>query len=105
MLRSAIGIGALVGLFVLSLTGLLRAAEVAVPTAEAPAAVAPPPQDCGPCGCLQVTYVYHAELQSTYGLGFDPRNYDTTEPHFYLGPVRPYPHYFVDGVPVSGGSC
>jgi hypothetical protein len=104
MLRSAFGVATMTGLFVLSLTGWLRAAELGVPTAEAPAAVEPA-QNCGPCGCLQVTYVYHAQIQSTYGLGFDPRNYDTTEPHFYLGPVKPYPHYFVDGVPVSGGSC
>jgi hypothetical protein len=30
-------------------------------------------------------------LESTYGTGFDPRNYDTTEPHHYLGPVRAWP--------------
>ena len=40
---------------------------------------------CGPCGCLHATYIYHRELRTTYGIGFDPRNYDTTEPHYYLG--------------------
>jgi hypothetical protein len=34
----------------------------------------------GPCGCLHVTYVFHRELRSTYGVGFDPRNFDQTEP-------------------------
>ncbi|HTV28343.1 MAG TPA: hypothetical protein VMF32_11225 [Xanthobacteraceae bacterium] len=54
---------------------------------------------CGPCGCLGVTYVYHRVLETTYGLGFDPRNYDTTEPHFYFGPMRAWPRYLVDGRP------
>jgi len=35
---------------------------------------------CGPCGCLHVSYVYHRELRSTYGLSFDPRDFDQTEP-------------------------
>lgn len=56
---------------------------------------------CGPCGCLGVAYVYHRELRSTYGLGFDPRNYDTTQPHYYFGPIRAYRRYFVEGAPVS----
>ena len=41
----------------------------------------------GPCGCLHVSYVYHRELRTTYGTGFDPRNFDRTEPHYYFGPV------------------
>jgi hypothetical protein len=55
---------------------------------------------CGPCGCLHRTFVYHRELRTTYGIGFDPRNYDMTEPHYYYGPVRAYPRYWVsaDGV-------
>jgi len=52
---------------------------------------------CGPCGCLHVSYDYHREVESTYGLNFDPRNYDQTEPHFYLGRVRAYPQYWIDG--------
>jgi hypothetical protein len=104
MLRSAFGIATLAGLFVLAPSGLLPAAEMAVPE-EAPVAMGPPSQDCGPCGCLQVTYVYHRDLRSTYGLGFDPRSYDQTEPHYFLGPIRPYPQYFVDGIPVGGRSC
>jgi hypothetical protein len=51
---------------------------------------------CGPCGCLHVSYEYHRELRSTYGLGFDPRNYDQTEPHYFWGPVRAYPRYWCD---------
>ena len=35
--------------------------------------------------------------ESTYGLDFDPRNFDQTEPYFYLGRVRTYPQYWVDG--------
>jgi hypothetical protein len=87
----------------LAIAGLspLQAAELLVPGYEARAVNQ---ADCGPCGCLQVTYVYHPELRSTYGLGFDPRNYDQTRPHYYLGRVRPYPRYFVYGVPV-GSSC
>lgn len=48
---------------------------------------------CGPCGCTSVIYVYHRELKSTYGLSFDPRSYDQTEPSYYLGPPRAYPRY------------
>jgi len=54
---------------------------------------------CGPCGCLHVGYVYHRELQSTYGTGIDPRNYDETQPHFYLGRMRAYPRYWVSADP------
>jgi len=49
---------------------------------------------CGCCGCLGVVYDYHRELRSTYGSHFDPRNYDQTEPHYYLGRVRAYPQYW-----------
>jgi hypothetical protein len=36
---------------------------------------------------------YYPELRSTYGVGFDPRNYDTTEPRYYFGRMRAYPQY------------
>jgi hypothetical protein len=52
---------------------------------------------CGPCGCLHVTYNYHRELLATYGIGFDPRNYDTTEPHYFHAAMRAYPRYWVAG--------
>ena len=52
------------------------------------------PRCCGRCGCLQVSHVRHRELRSTYGTAFDPRNFDTTEPHYYFGPVRTYPRYW-----------
>ena len=55
---AAVGI---VGAMVLASPSPLRAAELL-----APARVAQAPQ-CGPCGCLTVTYVYHRELLSTYG--------------------------------------
>ena len=36
------------------------------------------------------------QLETTYGVGFDPRNFDTTEPHYYYGPVRAWPHYWCE---------
>jgi hypothetical protein len=51
---------------------------------------------CGPCGCLRVGYVYHRDLRTTYGTGFDPRNFDETQPYFYPGRVRAYPRYWVE---------
>ena len=74
----------------------LGAADLQVPT-RAAHAYNRVRADCGPCGCLRVALVRHRELQSTYGLSFDPRNYDTTEPHFYFGRMRAYPRCFVDG--------
>ena len=55
------------------------------------------PAGCGPCGCLRVAYDHHRELRTTYGTGFDPRNYDFTEPHYYFGAMRSYPRYYVEG--------
>jgi hypothetical protein len=49
---------------------------------------------CGTCGCQRVFYVRHRALESTYGVGYDPRNDDQTEPHYYFGRVRYYPRYF-----------
>jgi hypothetical protein len=49
----------------------------------------------GPCGCLYVSYVFHRELRSTYGLSFDPRNFDQTEPYYHFGALRAYPRYWV----------
>jgi hypothetical protein len=56
---------------------------------------------CGPCGCLHVSYAYHRELRSTYGLSFDPRNFDQTEPYYHLGATRAYPRYWVVADPVQ----
>lgn len=47
-----------------------------------------------PCGCLHARFEYHRELLSTYGTGFDPRNFDTTQPYFYFGRVRAYPQFW-----------
>jgi hypothetical protein len=77
------------------------AADLSVPPTVAPAGAQ---SYCGPCGCQGVAYVYHRSLESTYGLNFDPRNYDQTVPHYYFGRMRSYPRYFVDGVPAPG-SC
>lgn len=55
--------------------------------------------ECGPCGCLRVDFDYHRELRSTYGTGFDPRNYDETQPHYYFGPIRAYPRYSLEDCP------
>lgn len=60
------------------------------------------PIDCGRCGCLHMTYVYHRVLEATYGAGFDPRSFDQTEPYYYWGGVRPFPRFWVDaGGPVT----
>jgi len=93
MLRSIVALGTIVGAFVaVTPTSPVTAAELQPPQAARPAY-------CGPCGCLQVTYVYHRQVLSTYGTGFDPRNYDMTQPHYYLSrSVHAYPRYFVDGV-------
>jgi hypothetical protein len=55
----------------------------------------------GPCGCLHASYVFHRELRSTYGLSFDPRNFDQTEPYYHFGRLRAYPRYWVDAEPVQ----
>ena len=77
MSRAMLALGGIVGAIVLASPCSLGAAELLAP---AQAAQAYP--NCGPCGCMSVTYVHHRDMQSTYGLGFDPRNYDTTEPTF-----------------------
>ena len=55
----------------------------------------------GPCGCLHVSYVFHRKLRYTYGLSFDPRNFDQTEPYYRFGPLRAYPRYWVSAAPVQ----
>jgi hypothetical protein len=67
-----------------------RAADLRVPAPVAQEA------ECGPCGCVHVSYDYHRELRSTYGVAFDPRNFDTTQPYYYFGPVRAYPRFWCD---------
>ena len=86
--------------------GMVTAACVPVATLTAYAADLPSPPwaahaRCGPCGSLHVGYVYHRELRSTYGVGFDPRNFDQTQAYYYFGPVRAYPRYWVDADPVQ----
>lgn len=56
---------------------------------------------CPPCGCLHASYVHHRELRSTYGVAFDPRSYDQTEPRYFYGAVRAYPRYWVAGDPLQ----
>jgi hypothetical protein len=73
--------------------------EAAPLSASAADLLRPRDLGCGPCGCLHASYVYHRELQSTYGIGFDPRSFDATEPYYYLGRVRAYPRYWVDADP------
>jgi hypothetical protein len=51
---------------------------------------------CWDCCCLRVRYVRHRQVESTYGTGFDPRNYDQTQPRFYLGHSRTYARYWVE---------
>jgi hypothetical protein len=89
---------------VLAIPASLRAAELPVPQAAAAQIRNPVSVYCGTCGCLQVAYEYHRELDSTYGLAFDPRNDDQTQPYYHPGRMRAYPRFFVDGVAVPG-SC
>ena len=96
MPRSMLVLATLAGAFLYLSSGPIRAADLPL------AAGVERGPDCGPCGCLSVEYVHHRELLSTYGTGFDPRNYDETEPHYYFGPVRSYPRYFVNGLPAPG---
>ena len=81
---------------------VLRAAELevapAIGHAQTRAAVG---CDCG-CGDLRVARVYHRESLATYGLGFDPRNDDPTQPHYYFGRLRAYPRYYVSGRSIDG---
>ena len=103
MTRSWLAVGGIVGTIMLTFPSLLSATEISVRSHTHYAGNGAPVY-CGPCGCLRVAYTYHPELRSTYGLDFDPRKYDTTEPHFYFGPVRAYREYYVDGFPAPG-SC
>jgi hypothetical protein len=93
------------------LAGVVAAAAVpAAPVAAVTAELVPPAAPhmhyrhaapcCGPCGCLHTGYVYHRQLRTTYGLSFDPRNFDQTEPYYHFGPLRAYPRYWVDADPV-----
>jgi hypothetical protein len=93
------------------LMGMVAAAGVsAVPVSASAAELLPPAVAhvrhhygalcCGPCGCLHVSYVYHRELRSTYGLSFDPRNFDQTQPYYQFGQIRAYPRYWVEADPV-----
>lgn len=99
--KSLFAVGGLVGI-TLTLSSTLGATELPTPSINYAGSGAP--VYCGRCGCLGVAYTYHPQLRSTYGLSFDPRNYDTTQPHYYLGRMRAYPRYYIDGLP-SHGTC
>lgn len=86
-----LAIGAVASI-VLAAPRVAVAADLQLPTKVRAAEAA----SCGPCGCLHVTYESHRQLESTYGLSFDPRNFDQTEPYFYMGAVRAYPRYWCD---------
>jgi len=100
MMRATLVLGWVAVVLLASPAPRVRAAEL-LPRHVAHAQVRGPAH-CGPCGCLHVTYVHHRAIGSTYGLSFDPRNYDQTEPHFYLTRVRAYPRYSVDGYSAPG---
>lgn len=92
-IMSALIVGVVTAAGVLAVPKLATAAELQLPP---PVAHVRQAAECGSCGCLRVSYDYHRELRTTYGTGFDPRNFDTTEPHYYFGPVRAYPQYWVE---------
>ena len=103
MRKLLLALGGAVGTITLTLSSSLSATELPAPSNANYAGIGALVY-CGPCGCLRVAYAYHPELRSTYGLSFDPRNYDTTEPRYYLGRVRAYPQYYIDGL-AAHGSC
>jgi hypothetical protein len=96
MSRAILALAKAAGLIALSLSSV-DAAELVPPVSTSQVQT-----DCDRCGCLSAAYDYHRELLSSYGLSFDPRSYDTTEPHFYFGRVRAYPRYFVEGAGSDG---
>jgi hypothetical protein len=100
MSRAMVMLGAgITSLFVALSRSTVNAADLDIPPRVGAINVAP---QCGPCGCLRVTYVYHRSLEATYGAGFDPRSYDETRPHYNFGRVRAYPRYFIEGGPGPG---
>jgi hypothetical protein len=92
--RFALLIGILAAAGTMVGTGFARAADLQVAPTRYAATLW-----CGCCGCLQVSHMHHRELRTTYGTGFDPRNYDSQEPHYYFGPMRSYPRYWVTAAP------
>jgi hypothetical protein len=100
MSRAMVMLGAgITSLFVAFPWSTPKAADLNIPPRLAATHV---PPLCGPCGCPRVTYVYHRPLEATYGAGFDPRNYNEAEFHYYFGRVHAYPRYFIEGGPGPG---
>jgi hypothetical protein len=95
-ITAGLTVGALIILSSAVCLGTATAADLQIPQSAVRAGHYQAASACGPCGCLHVTYDYHRELRSTFGVGFDPRNFDTTEPYFYYGAVRAYPHYWCE---------
>jgi hypothetical protein len=95
LIIAALGLGAVTAAGVLAAPVSAVAAEVAHVRHQHTAAW------YGPCGCLHVSYVFHRELRTTYGLSFDPRNFDQTEPYYHFGALRAYPRYWVDFWPAQ----
>jgi hypothetical protein len=93
-MRLRILLAVLMFLGTLSMSTFAFSAELAVP--QGPRQHGYAAFACGGCGCLRVSYIYHRDLRTTYGTGFDPRNFDQTQPYFYPGSVHAYPRYWVD---------
>jgi hypothetical protein len=91
----ALGLAVAVAVLIAALPLSVEAADLEIPMQGAKIRGVTGP--CDVCGCLRVIYARHREVLTTYGVGFDPRNYDTAEPLFYPGRVRAYPRYFTDG--------
>ena len=76
---------------------------VSASAADLPVSVRPNrPQRCGVGNAvvfISPTFITENCDQPT-GTGFDPRNFDTTEPHYYLGRMRAYPRYWVSAGPL-----
>ena len=91
LLRSNFHLGMIVAVLGIATSLPASAADMVLP-----ARVAHQQIPCGRCGCLRVTWERHRVVEMTYGTNFDPRNFDQTEPYFYLGRMKAYPHYTVE---------
>jgi hypothetical protein len=93
MSRLIIGLALIFAAGGIACSSSVRAADLA---ASPMRSAASPVEHCDDYGCWYAIYVRHRALLSTYGAGFDPNNYDFTEPYYYYGRERTYVRYSRD---------
>jgi hypothetical protein len=94
MSKSIIGLVLVEAMCALTWSAQVQAADAALRREAVRSSVVKHCEDI--CGCWYTTYVHHRALLATYGAGFDPSNYDFTEPHYFFGRERAYPRYSRD---------